>query len=84
MECDQRRRLQDEWIAGHDRLCLTLDEYERKLAALKQFDNQQVACTAARSACDQAKEVLEQHEREHGCLHESLFDVRQRGTNGTQ
>jgi hypothetical protein len=73
MKCDQRQRLQEEWVAEHDRLCLTLDAYERKLATLKQFDQQKLTCTT-RIACDRAREVLEQHEREHGCLRGSLFD----------
>ena len=72
MECYERQRLCEEWVAEHDRLCLALDEYERKLATLTQFDKRKLACTT-RTACDRAKEVLEQHEREHGCFGGSLI-----------
>jgi hypothetical protein len=73
MDCGERQRLQKEWVAEHDRLCLTLDDYERKLATLQGFDQQKLASTT-RMACDRAREVLEQHAREHGCLHGSLVD----------
>ena len=73
MDCDERQRLQQEWVAEHDRLCLTLDAYERKLATLEQFDQQKLTRTP-RTDCDRAREVLERHEREHGCLHRSFFD----------
>ena len=73
MQCDERQRLQQEWVAEHDRLCLTLDEYERKLATVEQFDQQRLVCTP-RTVCDRARGVLEQHEHEHGCVVGSLFD----------
>jgi len=88
MACEERQRLQEEWVAQHDRLCQTLDEYERKLAMLERFDRLCVALgeyerkltaleefdrlhggeLGVRAACDRAREVLDEHEREHGCL----------------
>ena len=67
MECNERQRLQQEWVTKHDRLCLTLEEYERKLTRLKQFDQLQRIANITRLACDRAREALDQHENEHGC-----------------
>jgi hypothetical protein len=74
MECDERQRLQERWVAEHDRLCVALDEYERKLATLREFDQQTLASTT-HTTCDRAREALEQHVREHRCVLGSLSDA---------
>jgi len=68
MACEERQRLQEEWVAQHDRLCVALDEYERKLTALEEFDRLHGDDLGVRAACDRARDVLDEHEREHGCL----------------
>jgi hypothetical protein len=68
MECDVRQRLQEEWLAEHDRLCLALDEYERKLAMLEQFDQGNAIASRTSTACDRARDMLDDHEREHCCV----------------
>ncbi len=68
MGCIERQRLQEQWVAKHDRLCQALEEYERKLAALEQLDRLQPVDPKARVACDQARDALDQHELDHGCL----------------
>ena len=67
MICDERERLRNEWLAEHDRLCVALDEYERKLAKVKEFDETRVTAPDTRTACNRAREMLDQHERDHGC-----------------
>ena len=59
MGCSERQGLLDAWVAEHDRLCQALDEYE--------FEKRKVSTSAAHSACDLAREVLDEHERAHGC-----------------
>jgi hypothetical protein len=69
MECSERQQLQEDWVAEHDRLCQALEEYEVKLAVVPypEFDRLRRVTSAARAASDRAREMLVQHELQHGC-----------------
>lgn len=60
MDCNERQRLQEEWLNEHDRLCVALEEYERRLAKVTHFDQ-------VRAACDVRRDRLDEHELLHGC-----------------
>jgi hypothetical protein len=69
MECGERQLLNECWVAEHDRLCQALEEYEAKMAVvpLSEFEHLGRLTSAARAACERAREVLDRHERQHGC-----------------
>lgn len=72
MMCREREALHQQWVAEHDGLCVALEEYERRLStvSLEEFERLKLTLRTARLYCDLAKELLDRHERTHGCAKE--------------
>jgi hypothetical protein len=64
MECGESQQLKEYWVAEHDRLCQALEEYEARMAVvpLSEFERLGRLTSAARAACDRARELLRRHE----------------------